>query len=237
MRRLSPSTAISLAALVIALGSTGWAANGGNFLLGLFNSATQRTSLTANFNGSALQITNTSAGASATPLELTVSAGHPPMKVNGATKVVNLNADYLDGLSSASFVPAAVGGWHYVGDAGEPVFSNTWVNVDPAVSHVAAISQHLAFRIDNNHVVHIQGNVKSGTAQNVFVLPAAYCPKFTKRFATIDTAGLVEVTVHNGPPTAAPCNVLANFGSNANVSLDGISFPDAASDALVAAGP
>ena len=102
--RLTPSMTVALLALVVALGSTGYAANGGAFLLGLINGATQRTFLGANFNGTALQINNTSAGASATALTLTVAAGHPPMKINTATKVTNLNADYLDGIDSARFV-------------------------------------------------------------------------------------------------------------------------------------
>jgi hypothetical protein len=109
--RMSSSTAttlaalfISLLALVISLGGAGYAANGGNFLLGLINSATQRTALSANYDGTALALVNTSAGASATALTLSVAAGHPPMKVNSTAKVLNLNADWLDGLTSAAFV-------------------------------------------------------------------------------------------------------------------------------------
>ena len=72
----------------------------------MINGATQRTFLGANFNGSTLQLNNTSAGASATALTLTVAAGHPPMKVNAATKVTNLNADYIDGIDSTGLVRA-----------------------------------------------------------------------------------------------------------------------------------
>ncbi len=234
MRRLSPSASISLLALFISLGTVGYAANGGNFLLGLVNSATQRTYLGANRDGTALQVANTASGASATALTLSVATGHPPMKVNSTTKVLNLNADFLDGSSSAAFVPAAIGGWHYVGDPGEPAFLSNWVNFDATVSHVAANTQHLAFRIDNNHIVHLQGTVKSGNAGNLIVLPAAFCPKFIKRFATVDIAGLVVVTVSN---PAFSCSVVVNAGSNTSVTLDGVSFPDAASDGLVAAGP
>ena len=100
--RLTPSVVLSLLALVVALGSTGWAANGGAFILGVINGATARTALVANFNGTALQLSNTSAGAAATALTLSVAAGHPPMKVNTATKVTNLNADYLDSLDSTA---------------------------------------------------------------------------------------------------------------------------------------
>jgi hypothetical protein len=104
--RLTPSVTLSLLALFVALGSTGYAANGGAFILGVINGATQRTYLGANYNGTALQLNNTSAGASATALTLTVAAGHPPMKVNTVAKVTNLNADYLDGLDSAALTHA-----------------------------------------------------------------------------------------------------------------------------------
>ncbi len=100
--RPSPAMAVALFGVALGLGSTGWAANGAAFVLGVINSATQRTALTANFNGNALEITNTSAGVSATALKLTVAAGHPPMKVNTVTKVTNLNADYLDGFDSTA---------------------------------------------------------------------------------------------------------------------------------------
>ena len=100
--RLSPAMIVALLGVVIALGSSGWAANGGNFLLGLINSATARTFLGANFNGSALQVANTSTATSAVPLQLTAAAGHPPMKVNTVTKVTNLNADYVDGIDAST---------------------------------------------------------------------------------------------------------------------------------------
>ena len=96
------SMAVALLGVALGLGSTGWAANGGNFLLGLVNAATQKTGLVANLNGAALAISNTSAGASARALTLAVAAGHPPMTVNSTTKVANLNADFLDGLDSAA---------------------------------------------------------------------------------------------------------------------------------------
>jgi hypothetical protein len=46
--------AVALVGLVVALGSTGWAANGAAFVLGVINSATLQTALVANFNGSTL---------------------------------------------------------------------------------------------------------------------------------------------------------------------------------------
>jgi hypothetical protein len=99
---MAATAALSVTALFFSLGGAGWAANGGAFILGIINSATQRTALIANFNGSTLQVNNTSATALAVPLQLTAAAGHPPMKVNTATKVANLNADYVDGIDGAT---------------------------------------------------------------------------------------------------------------------------------------
>jgi hypothetical protein len=99
---MAATAALSVTALFFSLGGAGWAANGGAFILGVINSATQRTALVANFNGSTLQVNNTSAAASAVPLQLTAAAGHPPMKVNTVAKVINLNADYVDGLDAST---------------------------------------------------------------------------------------------------------------------------------------
>src|SRR5260221_6480352 len=104
--RPSPAMAVALLGVALGLGSTGWAANGAAFVLGVVNSATARTFLGANYNGTALQVSNTSTGASATALALTVAAGHPPMKVNSVTKVAKLNADYIDGIDSTGLVRA-----------------------------------------------------------------------------------------------------------------------------------
>src|SRR5260221_10520643 len=101
--RPTPSVVLSLRALIVALGSTGWAANGAAFVLGVAtNSATAQTFLGANYNGTAMRLSNTSAGASATALTLTVAPTRPPMAVNSVVKVAKLNADYLDGLDSTA---------------------------------------------------------------------------------------------------------------------------------------
>ena len=63
---MAATAALSVTALFFSLGGAGWAANGGAFILGVINGATQRTFLGANFNGTALQVNNTSTAASAT---------------------------------------------------------------------------------------------------------------------------------------------------------------------------
>jgi hypothetical protein len=101
---LTFANVVSLIALSVALGGTTYAATGGNFILGRPNSASSTTSLSAPIAGRALQATNTHTGTGATALGLNVASGHPPFTVNSGTKVVNLNADKLDGLDSGAFV-------------------------------------------------------------------------------------------------------------------------------------
>lgn len=99
--RLTAFLAGALCALVVG-GGTAVAATGGSLILGKSNSAGSVTSLT-NKNGTALALGSRS--------------GTPPLKVNGTTKVPNLNADRLDGLSASSFarVTGTTGGFDVTG--------------------------------------------------------------------------------------------------------------------------
>jgi hypothetical protein len=90
-------------ALLVALGGAGYSATGGNFILGRTNVATTPSLLGANINGRALQVSNTSTGVAAAPLNLISAVSRPPMLVNSAVKVTNLNVDKLDGLDSLHF--------------------------------------------------------------------------------------------------------------------------------------
>lgn len=85
--------------LALVLGAAGmvFAADGQPFILGQNNVATALTRLTGNVNGPAMQVQNTNADANDTALTLSVQSGEAPMRVNSTGKVVNLNADKLDG--------------------------------------------------------------------------------------------------------------------------------------------
>jgi hypothetical protein len=122
--RPSPSLVISCLALFVAMGSAGYAATGGNFILGNPNSATSQTSLSAGIANKALQVTNMNTGAGATALGLSVAGGKPPFTVNSGTKVANLNADRLDGADSSGFLRIATAAG---GDLSGP-FSNLQIN-------------------------------------------------------------------------------------------------------------
>lgn len=76
---------------------------GGIFNLGQANTVNAQSSLKGATAKKNLQITNTGSGSA---LGLRVHAGHPPMVVNSSTKVANLNADRLDGLTSAQLQKA-----------------------------------------------------------------------------------------------------------------------------------
>jgi hypothetical protein len=252
--RRSPSTAISLLAVLIVLGGGGYAATGGNWILGRSNSATTPTGLTANVNGRALAINNPSTGASATALSLAVTAGKPPLITNSNTRVTNLNSDLLDGLDSSDF--AQVGNvnaqffnglsssayarsrsedWHYIGDPGEPAFQNGWSNYDASATHDGATWQHAAYRKDSFGVVHLRGLVKGGViGQPIFTLSFTYCPWYYHAFPVISNNALARITVQYVQPT---CGVYADFGSNAWISLEGVSYQEWPTEQLNAAAP
>ena len=102
--RVSPSMAVALTALFVSLGGVGYAATGGNFILGAQNDATTPTRLTAPVATHALQVTNTNTAVGSTPLSLIAAANRPALKVNTGAKVDSLNVDRLDSLDSTSFL-------------------------------------------------------------------------------------------------------------------------------------
>jgi hypothetical protein len=108
LRRVSPSMAISLLALFLALGGVGYSATGDSFILGKPNSATSQSTLSAATPGKTLVLTNTDTSATSRALALNVPAGHPPFEVNSGTKVANLNADRLDDLNANNFAQLGV---------------------------------------------------------------------------------------------------------------------------------
>jgi hypothetical protein len=94
-------------ALMLAMVTPALAATGGNFILGTANTATNPsgkatgiTQLKATIANPAMKLINTSASAGATALNLTTASNKPPMTVNSATKVDNLNADTVDGRNA-----------------------------------------------------------------------------------------------------------------------------------------
>jgi hypothetical protein len=89
------------AATSTALAGTGV---GGVFNLGKTNTVNAPTTLTGSTAGKQLQVTNTSTGSAATGVGITVASGKPPLTVNSATQVPNLNASLLGGKAASSFI-------------------------------------------------------------------------------------------------------------------------------------
>ena len=58
--------------------------------------------------------------------------------------------------------------WHYVGEAGEPAFENSWANYSGLTS--------AAFRIREAGIVDIHFVIAGGSANGIFTLPEGYRP-------------------------------------------------------------
>lgn len=124
-RRPSPSLVISCFALFIALGSAGYAASGGNFILGQANDAqADSTRLTSASSTAASLVLKNTAGRPAARFE--TNLGIAPFSVAQPNKVASLNADLLDGLDSTGLVKT---GDSAGGDLGG-LFANLQLNVD-----------------------------------------------------------------------------------------------------------
>jgi hypothetical protein len=97
-RHLSPSLVVSCVALFVALGSAGYAATGGNFILGQANDADATSALSSNVaTGPTLSLTNSGGKPAAA---FVTDSGKAPFTVNQGTKVSKLNADKIDGIDS-----------------------------------------------------------------------------------------------------------------------------------------
>jgi hypothetical protein len=130
-RRYAAALAIAVPAICIALPTSGYAApNGGAVLLGRTNTTSKATALRSK-RGPTLTLTNTGGKPAAS---FDVQHGKSPFTVNSSIKVNQLNADFLDGQSSATFQQRVTGGCA----AGSAI---QLVNVDGSVVCVSALSQ------------------------------------------------------------------------------------------------
>jgi len=106
MRHLKSGLAVIGAAviLVLAANTVSLAATGNALLLGKSNGANDITSITRTTSGSVLKLKSK-------------YSGNAPLVVTGKGKVVNLNADTLDGIDSSKFGTRALK-WVYTGSIG-----------------------------------------------------------------------------------------------------------------------
>lgn len=116
--------------------------------------------------------------------------------------------------SLEGILPSATA-WHNVGGANEPAFQNNWVNYGSDLDVASFYKDALGW-------VRLKGMVKSGTANTtVFTLPPGYRPQVDVVFSVLSNDVIHRVTV-TASGTVGPT---AGLGSNASVSLSGITFP------------
>src|SRR5271154_6684862 len=79
---------------------------GNVFNLGESNRVNARSALEGRTPSAVLHVTNSDKSGSASGVSIDVPASDPPLVVNSATKVKNLNSDLLDGRDSSQFQDA-----------------------------------------------------------------------------------------------------------------------------------
>lgn len=111
-------------------------------------------------------------------------------------------------ISAASPPPES---WHYIGDAGEPAFQNSFVNFD---------ANHRAAYYLRDSRVYLKGLIKGGALnQAAFTLPVGYRPDQEIRFATTCNAAFGSLYVGTNGNVQFEAGALASWAS-----IDTISF-------------
>ncbi|MDQ1699047.1 MAG: hypothetical protein QOG34_910 [Frankiaceae bacterium] len=111
MKRPSHGTVVAYLALVLAMSGTAYAATGGAFILGHANTAGATSTLTTTAPGPALS--------------LHAPSGKPALGVNTKAQITNLNANYLNGLSSTAIHPVTL----VAQNSSSALYGTTWTNV------------------------------------------------------------------------------------------------------------
>jgi hypothetical protein len=97
--------AIVSAATVVSTGALAGTGIGGVFNLGTTNTTNASTVLQGSTTGQQLRVVNNATtGTGVTGIGIHTAANEPPLAVDSTARVNNLNADLLDGQTSASFV-------------------------------------------------------------------------------------------------------------------------------------
>jgi hypothetical protein len=174
MRRPSPAVIIATAALFIAMSGTAYAATGGTFLLGKANTATTVTSL-SNSKGTALSLSS--------------KAGTPPLSVNSAVQVPNLNASEVDGYSAYSFVQGS--GTAYVAWGGPTTLDALTSSPQKTIFLVAPPSD----------LIELEGDCDTGGTQGAQLTLYNYSGQ-TIQYSYLDDAGSQGESLANGSSSA-----------------------------------
>lgn len=174
-RRPSPALVISVIALFVALGGTGYAA------VQISGKSLKNGSVT----GKKLK-NKTITGAKVKPDSLTgkeikeSSLGTVPSASSAASAG---NASTLDGKSAASFAAAKAEPVHIVGASGQPQFNTGW--------GLGGDEQDPGFWKDPFGTVYLQGQAgrTSGSEDVIFTLPPGFRPTKNSYFSTYPSSG------------------------------------------------
>lgn len=145
------------------------------------------------------QVSNQTTGAYS--LTVKTSTGTGISVVQGSTAIL-----WCDGTNVNAGV--SVGPWQ------SPTLLNGWVSYGTPYAPPS-------YCVDNLGIVRLRGVVKSGTvgtATPVFKLPSGYIPPYEALFAIQSNNTIGQLLVD------ASGNVMVGVGSNASVSLDGVTF-------------
>ena len=129
------------------------------------------------------------------------------------------NQDKVEAVDFLASTPTLSPMWLEIGDPGSVPFSANWTNF-------ASGFESVAFRKDEEGMVHLKGFAKSSVAANpnvIFTLPVGYRPKATTYFTCPSSGAVAPANVQvtsNGGVGVMTNNPAANGG----LALDGIRF-------------
>lgn len=171
-RRPSPALVISVLALFVALGGTGYAASQINGKTLKNNSVTGKKLKNKTITGGKVK-PNSLTGAQINESSL----GTVPSATSAA------NAATLDGRSAATFAAAKAEPVHIVGAPGQPLFNTGW--------GVGGSEQVPGFWKDPFGTVYLQGQAgrESGGESTIFTLPPGFRPSDNSYFSTYPSGG------------------------------------------------
>jgi hypothetical protein len=116
--------------------------------------------------------------------------------------------------------------WHYVGAAGEPAFTNSWVASNGLTTLSLVQSEgSVRFAKDAQGFVHLEGMVASGVVgTSCFTLPAGFIPEQRSNFPALSNSAFGVIIVVGKYNSDTPGRVICFTGSNVYFQLSGITF-------------
>lgn len=180
-RRPSPALVISVLALFVALGGTGYAASQINGKSLKNNSVPGKKLKNGSVTGGKVKSDSLTGG------QINESSlGTVPSSTNAAHAT---NAATLDGRSAGSFATAKAEPVHIVGTPGQPQFGPGWEK--------ACCEQVPGFWKDPFGTVYLQGQAARASGSNnvIFTLPPGFRPTENSYFATYAAGGGGDMTI------------------------------------------